>query len=218
MPGVTFGIASAPVFFTHDWDALWDTDFANDDLNRSASGHRVTDRQTIGNLRTDTSGDLPEGVPVRGMHVSPVDCQEAIQDVFILQKNRSLVATLKAGEKVIGLTGVLISRKPDRFLVKRPIPRFSLTVGDVILQYAEWGEGAADLWAKGVWYKSFDWGETEDGNLILSDDNVTIVEHGSREWWIQVKTASGKTGWVLATGNFDGMDALAETPGENHSG
>ena len=134
------------------------------------------------------------------------------------QKNRSLVATLRAGEKVVGLTGVLISRKPDRFLVKRPIPHFSLTVGDVILQYAEWGEGAADLWAKGVWYKSFDWGETEDGNLILSDDNVTIVEHGSREWWVQVKTASGKTGWVLASGNFDGMDALAETLGENHSG
>jgi len=134
------------------------------------------------------------------------------------QKNRSLVVTLKTGEKVMGLTGVLILRKPDRFLVKHPIPHFSLTVGDVILQYAEWGEGAADLWAKGVWYKSFDWGETEDGNLILSDDNVTIVEHGSREWWVQVKTASGKTGWVLASGNFDGMDALAETSSENHSG
>ena len=56
------------------------------------------------------------------------------------------------------------------------------------------------------------WGETEDGNLILSDDNVTLIEHGTREWWVQVKTASGKTGWVLDSDNFDGMDALAETP------
>jgi hypothetical protein len=126
------------------------------------------------------------------------------------QSNRNLVATLKAGEKVTGLTGVLISRKPDRFLVKQPTPYFSLKVGDVILQYAEWGEGAADLWAKGVWYKSFDWGQTEEGDLILSDDNVTLVEHGSREWWVQVKTLSGKMGWVHASGNFDGMDALAE--------
>jgi hypothetical protein len=130
---------------------------------------------------------------------------------------RSAVATLKAGEKVIGLTGVLVTRRPDRFLVKLPIPYLSLKVGDVILQYAEWGEGTADLWANEVWYKSFDWGQTEQGNLILSDDNVTLVEHGSREWWVQVKTISGKVGWVLADGNFDGMDALADSSNNDDS-
>ena len=116
-----------------------------------------------------------------------------------------------------GLTGVLISRKPDRFLVKQPIPYFSLKVGDEILQYAEWGEGAADLWTNGVWYKSFDWGQTEDGSLILSDDNVTLVEHGSREWWVQVKIISVKTGWVLALRNFDGMDALGDPSTQHQS-
>ena len=93
------------------------------------------------------------------------------------QDSRSVVATLKAGEKVSGITGVLVVWKPDRFLVKRPIAHLSPKAGGVILQYVEWEEGSADLWAKGVWYKSFDWGQTgEDGDLVLSDENVTLAE------------------------------------------
>ena len=134
------------------------------------------------------------------------------------EDSRSVVATLKVGEKVTGITGVLVVRKPDRFLVKRPIAHLSLKAGDVILQYVEWGEGSADLWAKGVWYKSFDWGQTgEDGDLVLSDENITLVEHGSSEWWVQVKTLRGKVGWVLANDNFNGMDALGDPPTEDHT-
>src|SRR5215467_7948143 len=65
------------------------------------------------------------------------------------QENRTQVGTLKTGEKVQGITGVYITRQPDRFLVTQPIPPLSLKVGDVVLQYGEWGEGAADLWADG---------------------------------------------------------------------
>jgi hypothetical protein len=143
------------------------------------------------------------------------------------QNNRHEVATLNAREGVTGLTGVLVIRKPDRFLVRRPIPYFSLKAGDVILQYAEWGEGYADLWANGVWHKDFDWGQTEDGDVnltsggfaqpqILEDDNVTLVQHGIKEWWVQVKRVDGNTGWVLADKNFDGMDALGDPPAKDH--
>jgi hypothetical protein len=65
------------------------------------------------------------------------------------QDNRHEVTTLKPREEVTGLTGVLVIRKPDRFQVRQFIPYFSLKTGDVILQYAEWGEGYADLWANG---------------------------------------------------------------------
>jgi hypothetical protein len=137
------------------------------------------------------------------------------------QANRREVSTLKPREEVTGLTGVLVIRKPDSFQVRQPIPYFSLKTGDVILQYAEWGEGYADLWANGVWHKGFDWGQTEDGDVVLTnagftlpqilrDDNVTLVQHGIKEWWVQVKRASGQTGWVAVEENFDGMDALGD--------
>jgi hypothetical protein len=139
------------------------------------------------------------------------------------QDNRREVTTLKPREEVTGLTGVLVIRKPDRFQVRKPIPYFSLKTGDVILQYAEWGEGYADLWANGVWHKNFDWGQTEDGDVVLTnagftlpqilrDNNVTLVQHGIKEWWVQVKTVGGQTGWVAAKDNFDGMDALGDPP------
>jgi len=137
--------------------------------------------------------------------------------------NRKPVGQLTKAEKVQGLTGVYITRKPDRFLVKQPIPYFSVKAGDSILQYGEWGEGCADLWANGAWHKNFDWGQTDDGDatptdagftppLVLSEDNVSPIQHGLKEWWVQVRRANGQTGWVLAEGNFGHMDQLGDPP------
>jgi len=131
------------------------------------------------------------------------------------QDDRKLVGQLKQGQTVRGLTGVYITRRPDRFLVREPIPALSLEIGDVILQYGEWGEGAADLWIRGEWHKSFDWGQTEDGKLILTDENLMLARRGVKEWWVQVKTSDGTTGWVLADGNFDHMDQLGDAPDES---
>lgn len=133
------------------------------------------------------------------------------------------IGVLIKGEKVQGITGVYVIRKPDRFLVRKPVPYFSLKAGDAILQYAEWGEGYADLWANGVWHRDFDWGQTEDGKVILADrgftlppvfkeGSVSLVERGVREWWVQVGRADGMTGWVLAQGNFGNMDRFGASP------
>jgi len=123
--------------------------------------------------------------------------------------NRTKLVMLKAGEGVTGLTGVYIIRKPDRYLVKQTSTAFSLKTGDVILQYAEWGEGAADLWANGHWYKNFGSGVTDDDNrLVLDENSFKLVAHGIKEWWVQVKRVDGQTGWVLVEDNFDGMDSL----------
>jgi hypothetical protein len=128
--------------------------------------------------------------------------------------DRAQVGTLKMGEKVQGITGVYITRQPDRFLVTQPIAALSLKVGDVVLQYGEWGEGTADLWAAGQWHKNFDWGESADGHLILSDENLTLVRHGVKEWWVQVKRPDGLAGWTPATDNFGHMDQLGDAPEE----
>jgi len=134
------------------------------------------------------------------------------------QDGRKPSGELKTGEKVQGLTGVYITRQPDRFLVMQPIPSLSLKTGDVLLQYGEWGEGAADLWAAGQWHKDFDWGQTtEDGQQVLAEENLTLIRHGVKEWWVQVKRADGLTGWVLADGNFGHMDQLGDGPDDSPS-
>jgi hypothetical protein len=128
--------------------------------------------------------------------------------------DRKQISQAKQGERVQGLTGVYITLQPDRFLVTQPIPAFSLKTGDVILQYGEWGEGASDLWANGERHKYFNWGEDENGQLILGEANITLIRHGVKEWWVQVKALDGKTGWAISNGNFGHMDQLGDNPRE----
>ena len=133
------------------------------------------------------------------------------------QDGRKPLGELKSGERVQGLTGVHITRQPDRFLVTEPIPALGLKVGEVVLQYGEWGEGTADLWAGGQWHKNYDWGQTENSQLVLSEANLKLVRHGVKEWWVRVKRSDGLTGWVLADGNFGHMDQLGDPPDDSPS-
>jgi hypothetical protein len=49
-------------------------------------------------------------------------------------------------------------------------------------------------------------GSGATGNCFGECDSE-LIQRGKKEWWVQVKTDAGVTGWVLADGNFDGMDA-----------
>lgn len=122
--------------------------------------------------------------------------------------DRKPVGEVKAGQKVEGLTGVFITRLPDRFLIKKPLPDEGLKIGDVVLQYGEWGEGASDLWFNGEWHKDVD-----DGNIFQKENSVQIRQ-GIKEWWVQVKRADGQTGWAIADGNFGHMDRYGDDPQE----
>lgn len=131
--------------------------------------------------------------------------------------DRKQVAELKGGEKVQGLDGVYITRQPDRFLVTQPIPGLSLRTGDVILEYAERGEGYADVWMNGKWYRDFDWGQGDDDAYHFTEDNLTLIRKGVKEWWVEVRTATGLTGWSLDDGNFGHMDQLGDGPDDSPS-
>jgi hypothetical protein len=66
---------------------------------------------------------------------------------------------------------------------------------------------------KGHWHQGYDCTfVTEDeknGRGCQRDCAAVVKEYGAKEWWVKLATAEGKTGWVLADGNFDGMDSLA---------
>src|ERR1700730_1027497 len=70
---------------------------------------------------------------------------------------RTIVGTLKAGEKVTVLAGVNVIREPSRALIKRGggeslAQNISLNPGDMVLLYGFRASGDYDFWAKGVWF------------------------------------------------------------------
>lgn len=118
---------------------------------------------------------------------------------------------IQVGQEVLALTGVHITRRPDTIRVNVPIPELQLRAGDVIFRYMYHGEGFADIWANGSWHKDYDCtfvAEKEEGGC-LRDCAAKVELYGEKEWWVNIKMANGKTGWVLVDENFDGMDSLA---------
>ena len=126
------------------------------------------------------------------------------------QEGRTELARLKAGEEVTGLTGVHVTLRPDRILVKTAIPNLALKPGDIVLRYMYLGEGFANIWANGVWHKSEDctFITEKSGEGCLRDCSAVVTEEGVKEWWVKIKTSDGQVGWVLVEHNFDGMDSL----------
>jgi hypothetical protein len=126
------------------------------------------------------------------------------------QDSRTETGKLKRGEKVTGRTGVHVTRKPDRILVRQPIPDLAAKPGDVILRYMYVGEGFANIWANGNWHKEYDCSfiTERNGTGCAKGCAAVVTEDGVKEWWVQVRMSDGKTGWVLAQDNFDGMDIL----------
>jgi hypothetical protein len=111
------------------------------------------------------------------------------------RENRKAIGQLSDDERVHEFGSLCITRKPDRFLVRKANPDFALKTGDMILQYQHWGEGKTDIWANGGWHRDFDW-------PVLKTWDLTLVEPGVREWWVRVSREDGTTGWVLVQGNL----------------
>ena len=128
------------------------------------------------------------------------------------QNDRRELAKLTPGQEVTAVTGVHITRSPDRILVKRDIPRLGLQAGDIVLRYMYVGEGFANIWAKGAWHKEEDCSfiTEKNGDGCARDCAAIVTEEGVKEWWVKIKTPDGKLGWVLVSDNFQGMDALSE--------
>ena len=121
------------------------------------------------------------------------------------------VGKLTKGEKVTGLTGVHITNRPDTIQVLGDLPQLALKRGDTIFRYMYRGEGFADIWANGQWFKEADCSfvaEKEMGGC-LRDCSAKVIEDGDKEWWVQLRTKSGQVGWAKSEDNFDGMDTLA---------
>ncbi|HWZ32071.1 MAG TPA: hypothetical protein VNX18_12085 [Bryobacteraceae bacterium] len=127
------------------------------------------------------------------------------------KEDRRALAQLGTGEKVTGVTGVVITFKPGIARMDRDLG--NLHRGDTILTYTYRGEGVSAVWFNGRFDPDFDlsFAKLPDGTGCGGEHcAATIVDLGMKVWWAQVKLKDGRMGWVKMDGMpFDGVDLLA---------
>ena len=129
------------------------------------------------------------------------------------EDKRKTVGRLAAGEKVTGITGVVITVRPGVIRMDRDLPERGLRAGDTVLVYTNLGEGFAKVWFKGRFYSEFDitfaaWPDHEACGRAKCV--AAFTDLGKSAWWAQVKLSSGRMGWVeMDNAGFDGVDQLA---------
>jgi hypothetical protein len=97
------------------------------------------------------------------------------------------------------LEDAIIVDAPDIVRVTEPIAELNLKEGDTILRFARLGEGRADFWTEGCWYKDADGDfivEPDGGGCGGSSCSARVTKMGRQAWWFRIKLPSGKTGWT----------------------
>ena len=115
------------------------------------------------------------------------------------QDNRHAVGKIQQGQSIQSLNGVVITFRPGMIRLDRDLPGDSLKQGDLISTYAFRGEGFSAVWFHGRYYPEFDISFTKwpDGTGCGGAHcAATYVDLGKKEWWVEVKLASGISGWV----------------------
>lgn len=118
------------------------------------------------------------------------------------QDSRVLVRSLPRGTKATRIGAVNIIREPDRGVITGEVDQSlrPLAQGDEVLGYGLHSDGLVSFWGKGVWFTEYvDNIAFKDacGFADKSECHVNITKPGVQEWWMQLKTSDGVTGWIL---------------------
>ena len=114
---------------------------------------------------------------------------------------RREITSVPAGTAVEVLEDLIVVEAPDIVWVSTSVEAMKIKQGDTILRYARLGEGWADLWTEGCWYKDADGGfitEPDGAGCGGSQCSAKVTKLGRQMWWFHVRLPNGKTGWMLS--------------------
>lgn len=127
--------------------------------------------------------------------------------------------TVRKGETVTALTGVLVITRPGRVQFRERTDlltaegQISVAPGDTLYLLGYRGEGFTDAWFKGRTYHEVD-GAMEFFNALCDTRPERcagrVVERQQSIWWVQLRNGDGLVGWTNQTDDFDGEDAFGQ--------
>jgi hypothetical protein len=148
-----------------------------------------------------------DACPGKGQTVSGVKISQAVKIYSSWQPGQKSIGTLRAGEKVTIVSGANVIREPGKATIKYvgPDDPPSLKVGDEALVYGLEANENVVVWSNGTWFGVWIEAVAEKGQCGFTSGfgpggcSLDIVDDGTGEWWVQAKTSSGLSGWVLAS-------------------
>jgi hypothetical protein len=156
----------------------------------------------------------PPALPKVDYKACPFECCQfgewkAEQDVRVYdrwqRKGRKELFTLHEGESVTAITGVHVTYRPGRLKILRDIPDLKLRQGDTVETYMYTGEGYVYFWSNGR--MQHDQIFTSLSCSEVGENIACLLDHGDKEWWVKLRTKSGRVGWVRGNEGFSGSDA-----------
>ena len=130
--------------------------------------------------------------------------------------NSPAVFHAKKGEHVTGLTGVVITLRPGKALVKKVttlgiagMHQVRVKAGDILYLLHYEGEGVYKFWYRGRIYES-DMPFAPDlhkGPGYKESEYLQQLSEPQTVWWVKVKNGHGQIGWSKQDNHFDDMDA-----------
>jgi hypothetical protein len=124
--------------------------------------------------------------------------------------------SLQAGEKVVALTGVVVTLKAGRVEFRQPRTLSTSTKpiriepGQTLYLLTYLGEGFTKAWFNGALYPEVDASAFLNALCDSQPDRCAgkVVERSQTEWWVQVRSRSGRLGWTNEPEKFDGKSAI----------
>lgn len=130
-------------------------------------------------------------------------------------ENSGIAFRVNKGDHVVGLTGVVITLKPGKVVVKKPrsiglINKTRVKAGDVLYLLHYMGEGVYKLWFRGKIYQ--DEMPTAPGLITKTpieqrEEYLHVVSEPETVWWVKVRDRHGRIGWSKQDDHFGDMDA-----------
>ncbi len=138
----------------------------------------------------------------------------------VLYKSRSensgVAFRVRKGEHVIGLTGVVITLKLGKAVVRKATTigmdkrKTKVKPGDVLYLLHYEGEGIYKVWFNGGIYEN----EMPTSPDLISktpagkkQENIEVLNEPETVWWVKVKNSRNQIGWSKQDQNFGDMDA-----------
>jgi hypothetical protein len=123
---------------------------------------------------------------------------------------------VKKGEHVMGLTGIVITLKPGKAVVKKATQlglnghQVRVKAGDVLYLLHYEGEGIYKFWFGGRIYEAEMPSAPDQVSQSPADKRlqyIQLVSEPQTVWWVKVRNERGQTGWSKQDDHFGDMDA-----------